>query len=222
MTARSLAPALIVLCTLTFISCDSTTIEDGEPGTRELTFCIPSEYKVKDVPWIPDDPLYPDTGFAFQGCSPKGNPSDGNCVLPPTVAGGYIYPVQDFRSWEWDQIDSNAFIRRILNEPGTAFRQKDRGIVQVENSSSIPWYLWNVRNQSSPFTSNSFGPGDELIAVCRATDSGQVCDRHVLGKSIALKYSFAMNDSVEIEGIRLLDQELLGVVESWRCSEKRP
>jgi len=219
MRSRSLAQVLIVLGALTFISCDSNTIEGVETTTRELTYCIPSEYKVKDVPWVPDDPLYPDTGFAFQGCSAKGDSSDGNCLLPSIVAGGYIYPVQDFRSWVWDEIDSNAFVRRILNEPDTAFRQKNHDIVQVENPSSIPWYLWRVRNQSSPFTSNSFQSGDELVAVCRATDSGQICDRHVLGRSIALKYSFSVDDNLEIEKVWLLDQELFAVVESWRCGE---
>lgn len=68
----------------------------------EDRFCLPREYVVPDIPWVPPDPPGAPKVFAFQGCWHSSTAS--TCVFPSNVLGGVVLPKSSYPGWRWQDM----------------------------------------------------------------------------------------------------------------------
>lgn len=195
---------------------------DGAQGK----FCLPQEYAVPDIYWIPEDPPGAPKEFAFVACWSPDPSVEFLCGFPPEIHGGVVGPKSNFRGWLWQDFDDATWIKQLSTKSQTIIDVTSDGqIVVVENKQrDWNWYVWK-KNTGIDIEKPFLTDDDELLAICenqnvmvpRKGDRLAIsCDRRVRGKDYSLKYSFESRQRVP-KNLEELDKKVMEKIESWRC-----
>jgi hypothetical protein len=197
---------------------------DGQIGL----FCVPNELTIQAPWWVPEDKPGAPTGFAFAGCWSDRDRS-ANCPFPRNIMSGTAHDLTYKYPRTYAAIPSDAFLRTVLSEHDTTFSIDRTGhYVSAQNKRLWQdWYIWKVSTRVDGTTRPIFKDGDELLAVCRYSNSVQAplagtpenvfCDRSLVSSGLSLHYSFESHDPFPTDFSRL-DSSLVSVIESWRCA----
>jgi len=202
---------------------------DNESPTYEIaghTYCVPKEYSVPDVPWVPDSPLYSGAGFAFEACLSRTR--KGDCPFPANVDGGTFGEATTVGDWTVDRLPSGAHYARILRDPLSSTEVVSDTTAIVTNPDTREWFVVRVSEVGIPATGQDHAY-EEILAVCqdridyRGVDGSRRsfigCSRHAIRDALGISYGFESATRAP-DNVVTLDDRILSVMQSWRCDSE--
>lgn len=222
---------LITATTLITLASCGKAYELYEVDGVSEKFCVPKQYVVPNIPWVPPDSPETPKGFAFKSCWRGDLVASKECVFPKTVQGGFIAPTQSFTGWGWRRGDfSGSHIYDIALKKDSLLEIEDEGATVVVSNSKRDWN-WYVWRKAKPLVEDGkpyLADDDELVATCQTNDVALpgkhetrkmiACDRYVRGKEYILKYSFESNERVPHD-LEKLDAQVFAQLDRWRCKK---
>ena len=210
----------IILIAFLLSSCGDTS--KSEVASAES--CIPPEYRVASVPWIPPSPDLDltDSGVAFFGCWL--NESIRNCIIPKSVvSGGISWDAMPERTFGKMPVD--AFYRQLPQDPSSTITyDRQYGVIVVVNPNLTDrWLIWEPKSRGGSAKVDQL---DTLSAVCGYDDVMRngvyekeiFCQRFVSGKNYYVDIEFWSPTRIPSD-LPLLDRELMSALETWDCKK---